>query len=404
MTRRAFAAADALLRYLLDRHEAGGGESRPVAAIDQHGFGSVAERDAFDAELAGLEDAGAVRLIRKGPKRDKLVTGVRLTDPARVYAHLGRTPSDDQVDALLAGLRARFDFDEAALGLVDDVASAWRRGVGRAGIPRGDAGVLAHVLDLARAIGARLDSGAGELDYRTFSRAAVGDSKALERNVRQVAWALARLYPGLAIVGAEADELMAGLGLAKLPQPVLIGGALATPDGLFPPLPFVGIPPEAIPSLTLVRRPSYVLSVENYVSFVRHAREVGALDGGLTIYSGGFPSRPALDAIVGLSAAAQVPVFHWGDMDAGGVRIFQYLEQALAARGLALRPHLMGAELLHRFGRATAEGVPNRLGGFSGSVVDDLATALQETGLTHEQEEFDPIPPDRIGSEQAGVA
>ncbi len=393
MTRRAFADAGALLNHLLDRHEASAGGTRPTAAIDEDGFGSVAERDAFDADLARLEQAGAVQLIRKGPRSDLRTTGVRLTTPALAYAHLGRAPSGDQVDARLADLRARADRDAPERELVEDVASAWRRGVGHMAIPQGDVRTLATVIDLAHAIAARADSGAGELDFRTFSRAAVGDSKALERNVRQVAWALARLAPHLAVPGATADELMLSMGLAKLPQPVLVSGSFGIGDAPFPSLSFIGIPPEAAASLSLAKRPPYVLTVENYVSFVRHAREVGARDGGLTIYSGGFPSRPALDAIVRLSAAAQTPVFHWGDMDAGGVRIFRHIEQALAPVGRALRPHLMSAALLRTYGRAASGDNVKLPGDLAGSAMEELAVEFGRTGLVHEQEEFDPISP-----------
>src|SRR6185312_8516474 len=65
---------------------------------------------------------------------------------------------------------------------------AWTRGVSYIGIRNGDGRTLANVIGLAIAVGGRMSGDPqGEQDFRTFSRLTVGDSKALEKNVRQVA-------------------------------------------------------------------------------------------------------------------------------------------------------------------------------------------------------------------------
>lgn len=124
---------------------------------------------------------------------------------------------------------------------------------------------------------------------------------------------------------------------------------------------------------------------------IRSARAGERFERALVIYSGGFPSRPTLATITRLAAQAQVPTLHWGDMDTGGARIFRHLERHLADVDVPLRPHMMDAELLRRFGRSAQ--CPGPIGDMAGSAVAGLADLLTASGLTHEQEEFDPRSP-----------
>jgi hypothetical protein len=233
----------------------------------------------------------------------------------------------------------------------------------------------------------------GEVDYRTFSRLSVNDSKALERNIRQVVSAVTDLFHAAGPhIGLNPDEYLAGAGIVRMPQPVLLRGSLALDGQTLPDMPFVGLPTECAALVDLRNRPSYVLTIENYASFIRHVREVSRTDEGLVIYSGGFPSRPTLKAIARLAAQADAPTFHWGDMDAGGVRIFRHIEAHLAPLGVTLRPHMMNADLLRRTGDVVTD--TQVMGGdMTGSAISDLACIIRETGLVHEQEGFSPRSP-----------
>lgn len=75
---------------------------------------------------------------------------------------------------------------------------------------------------------------------------------------------------------------------------------------------FVGTPAECVGRISLYERPTYLLTIENFASFVRYVREIGHGDDGLVIYSGGFPSRPVMEAIARLARQAAVSTFHWG--------------------------------------------------------------------------------------------
>lgn len=135
-----------------------------------------------------------------------------------------------------------------------------------------------------------------------------------------------------------------------------------------------------------------VLSAVDIASFVRYVREIGQSENGLVIYSGGFPSRPVLETIVRLTGQACAPAYHWGDMDGGGVRIFRYIEQHLASIGVSLQPHMMSTDLLRQVGSKAQRA--NRIGGdMTERAIAELASLIEQAGLVHEQEEFDPRSP-----------
>jgi hypothetical protein len=93
MSRRRFSNVSALIADLLDRHERSPDATRLVASINNDGFASVDQRDAFDDELASLEREGGVELVRTGHRSERVVTGARLKDPAVLYRHAERRPS-----------------------------------------------------------------------------------------------------------------------------------------------------------------------------------------------------------------------------------------------------------------------------------------------------------------------
>lgn len=394
MSRRRFSTISSLIADLLARHERNPGANGLIASIDNDGFANIDLRDAFDEELAALEGEGGIERIRTGPKAERIVTGVRLKDADVLYRRIGRRPAGQLAIEAVSELRGREGLPDGAIRLIDEVAEAWGRGVSHIGIPVGDVRTLGHVIGLALAVQDRM-SGLlqGEQDFRTFSRLSVGDSKALERNARQISAAIPRIFTAdEEHMRLDPEELLASAGIRRLPQPILIHGAVSLEAQPFPVMPYIGIPTDCAGSVRLLSKPDYVLTIENFTSFVRYVREVAKSERALVIYSGGFPSRPTLATIGRLASQAGAPTFHWGDMDAGGVRIFRHLERYLEGFGVRLRPHMMDAELLRHVGiTASMDGRP--IGDPRGSAVAELASFIAETGLAHEQEEFDPRSP-----------
>jgi hypothetical protein len=135
------------------------------------------------------------------------------------------------------------------------------------------------------------------------------------------------------------------------------------------------------------------MTIENPTSFWRHCREV---DGSyLALLTDGFPARDVLSGIIHMVKEARllgdVPVFHWGDIDAGGARIAAHLEDHL---DISLRLHQMKPE--NAILRGTT--LTNRHGlqeiGTRDNDVGRLARWLSSPeGKALEQEELDPLCP-----------
>lgn len=395
MSGRSFHRLHELLGDLLDRREANPSADRLVARIAFDRFTSIGEQDAFLAGLGEVERDGGVRILRQGPRHDRRITGVALADPAVIYDRLSRSPADSRVRSALAPLRAMEDLPPDAQAVIDRVATSWERGVSQMDLRPGDVSGLETVLRLALAAVQRAQSSVErEIDFRSFSRAIVGDSKALERHLSAVARVLDGLGGGKADAESwSAADRLAAVGVTRLPQPFLVHGPLQLDGKPLPATSYVGLPPEDAARLLTIARPRYVLTIENYASFVRHIREVDPEGAAIVIYSGGFPSRAGLGAILSIASAAGAPMCHWGDMDPGGVRIFRHIEAALGAVGIELRPHLMTPELLQSRGAVAPESRSMRLAPNPGSSLEEVAALITARRLVHEQEELDPMAP-----------
>lgn len=201
--------------------------------------------------------------------------------------------------------------------------------------------------------------------------------------------------------GLDDMDVLASLGVVRFAQPLLLGGAIVMDGVVLPRAPFHGFPADEVHRLS-VEGATYVLLVENYASFVRHCREVNATGDGLVIYTGGFPARAVLTAILRLLGPLQCPVYHWGDLDLGGLRIFVHLERAIASLGIGLSPHLMSAELLERHGAPSERRVPAIPDMLSGTAIASLWSFMSALPrpMELEQEELDPVRPDINGTSQ----
>jgi Uncharacterized protein conserved in bacteria C-term(DUF2220) len=384
---RRFTDARELLGDLLDRYE--GGTESPIAYPDDSAFAEVSDVDRFVKELSEAEAAGAIR-IAKGRGRDSdQIRHVRLEAAARLYELLGRRPVGELAaeahSRLLDGLDLPNEFESP----VAAIRAAWDRGEAWQRFAAQDADRLRPAFVFAKAI---LDNKHRGVDYRTFSRKLAGDSKALDK----VEGAVVRLLSAATELppGARPKDALRTLGLEKFAQPLLLSGridfgtaelSLAAPT-------YFGIPPGEARRLRLKERLRYLLTIENFASFNRHITEADSERCGLTIYVGGYPSLATQEALRHLADAipAEVPFFHWSDIDPDGTWIFRTIERIV---GRPLMPHLMTADLAERFGRVPEQAVrPPRQ--TENSAISPLVTYLQSDGAKWlEQEELDPVRP-----------
>lgn len=330
-----------LLGGLLDRHERAAG-GRRITAIPATAFGTPDERTALVGVLRAAESVGAVTLEwdRDAPH---LIGRVVLKDADRLYRHLDRPPADVVLTSALAALDGVTPATMPALSLKARLASAWIAGgeVLGVGCDQAEQGV-----GLVRAVDAAFAPSDVRLPLRTRSARFLGDSKMLERNMRRLL-AFARLE-GLVDPSLRRDDALRALDLEKYPQPVLIAGPLIVRGAAIGSWAYAGMAAEEAEEVLVDGRLGAVVTVENLESFNRHARERRRRDEAV-VYTGGFPGRGVVAALRRLVREGSVSVVHhWGDIDAGGVAIGRYLEQALP---VPIRPHLMDPNLARRLGR-----------------------------------------------------
>lgn len=385
---RRFVDARSLFDDLLDRHEAGA--ESPIAYLDYDGFRSVAEADDCIRELRELERAGAVRLGQgRGSQRDH-IAHVRLSIADALYRHVGRRPAAELATKAHSDLVDELQLHPALVAAAGDVRGRWTRAAAWHGFGPSEGAKLKDAFRLAQAVIDGLHTGS---DYRTFSRRITGDSKALER----VEGAVVRLISGVLDVppSARPREALRALGLEKFAPPLLIAGpvALGDADMSRSPSPYVGLPPREAGLLRLVGPPSYLLTIENFASFNRHAIEADPQRSGITIYVGGYPSLATQEALRTIASLVpdDVPLRHWSDIDPDGMWIFHTIERSLPR---PLKPHLMNRELAERFGRAPLKRSSFRTPP-AGSGISELAQYLLSADAKYlEQEELDPAIPD----------
>ena len=363
-----------LLHDLLDRHERQAERSRRIMARPSLAFAGSSERDHLIAGLVAAHEAGAVALEwdRDAPH---LIARVILVDADRLYRHLGRAPAVDQQDAAILKLGTYQPTTDIGRALLAAIRDGWADGRKYLGLAPA---AVEEAIGLIRSADAAFTPLAGgALPLRTRSARLLGDSKALERNLAKLIAYLrlsGRLDPAL-----DRDQALEELGLAKFPQPLLVAGPVAINGVSASGLVYLGLPPEAVTDVALEGSVRSLLTIENLESFHRHVRECRA-EGDLVVYCGGFPAQAVIRALRRLSELAGIAcLHHWGDIDAGGVRIGRFLEESLP---VPVVPHLMSETLAIASGRAASP--VKDLGG----IPADSAFSMQARFLASERAHF----------------
>ena len=384
---RRFTDATALFADLLDRHETG--TESPIAYPDYASFASVVAADNFIKDLRRAEETGAVRIATGSGSRRDQVAHVRLVAPAALYRHIGRRPVGELAGKAHADLVRNLQLHAGLAEAASDVRSAWSRAKAWHGFTPTEADKLRGAFRLAQSV---LDGQHAGVDYRTFSRRVTGDSKTLER----VEGAVVRLLSGLVDLppGARPRDALRALGLEKFAPPLLISGRVSLGDADMSrnPLPYLGLPPGEVRLLQFNAPPSYLLTIENFASFNRHAIEADPGRHGVTVYVGGYPSLATQQALRLLAELLPngVPAYHWSDIDPDGIWIFRTIEVSM---GRNIRPHLMSQDIAEQHGRAVlTRSIFRSPPAESG--ISQLAVYLAgPDAKTLEQEELDPSMP-----------
>jgi len=388
MTRKSFINADDALNDLLNRFEKHDGKpKRLFAYFHADRFDNIKIIDQCSRRLRDAERFGAIELLIE----DLFIKRVALKDIEAMYRFLGREPIGTKIGHLIENLRKSIEFPDIWEPIFQDISAAWLSRKQYKGIPAGKWETLSKIIVLTENI---IRHDGSPVDFRTFSRDAIGDSKLLEKHESSVTSFLQNMDEKMAGNSEGPRATLARFGLEKMAPPAIISGDLV---GICSSLNYFGMHPDDLVRAKLASLPTYVLFIENYVSFVRHASEVNTNKEGLLFYTGGFPSPAALSALMSVLEAngTVCPIYHWGDMDPDGIRIFQYLaDQIMRRLQRPLFPHLMSKELLKE--RGVKDSIAKRidtLGSVETSKLSDLAETIRASEMTCEQEAIAPQRP-----------
>ncbi|MGY3238338.1 hypothetical protein ACVWZ4_001030 [Bradyrhizobium sp. USDA 4472] len=381
------------LERLLERSERNPDRSRPAsAALEYDRLPTAQQVIRFHDQMASATRFGAVEVQWGRRDRSHLIERVRVRDPELLARHLGRPTAPATAQRLRDELLPIAANGEPwVVGLLEEMTAKWARSEAAYRLTASQPDAAKEFFTLLASISRQEARG---LDARTFSQKATKDTKAFDRHASRIAGVLA---VRIGQPGAAPDVVWAKIGLERFGHPVYLKGPLAVEgacgrliDGRAKP--FVSIHPEMLPQLSILERPTAVLTIENYASFNRQVREIE--DGGLVVYIGGFPAAGVIELLTNVLNAlpADVPFLHWGDVDAGGVRIFRYLEESLPRGPL---PHLMTRELAEQCGHSTTVDPSLASIASSDSKIRGLAEWLCSGPDVHhlEQEALDPLSP-----------
>lgn len=349
---------------------------------------SPASQRAWRERLEGAERAGAVALVRGAGNRREVIERVRLVDADRLAIDLGMTRAGTLAAAAETAAREASAGREGLDQAVVDAAAKWAKGADWYRLPAEP--------ELVRTV---FSAAAGLLDvafgthFRTASVQTSGSTKFLERHAAAVC---AILRGALALPDdTRQDEIWETLGLVRFGHPVCLRAPVrfADPAGVEVTgraAPWSAVNPDLVAGCAADGdEPEFIMTVENWTSFNGQCREI---DRGAVVYTHGFPPPP-VRLLVGSMAALwpRAPIFHWGDVDAGGLLIADSIREAA---GRPVRLHLMTASLAERHG---AKRRPlSRVAGIAARDDDfgELARYLSgDSCRTYEQELLRPVDP-----------
>lgn len=333
-----------ILGILLDRVERVPDRTRQPAERAPADFPTAAERAAFDRLLADAERQGAISVVKGRGEARHLIERIRLRDAVRLYEFLGRVPALERARAAVSRLRASAAPKHAdAVEARDSIIEGWLRGERPFSISLEQTDQAAEFITALDAVLAR--DPMDRRDLRTYSGQTTGNTKLLERYASRIINFLKQI--GKLDAALSDNEAMASLGLEKFSQPVLIAGPVRLAGVDFASLVYVGLPPERAPAIEPTGAIRSIITIENLASFNRHVREALQAND-VAVYTGGFPSRAVAGALVAISRWPGITrIYHWGDIDEGGLRIALHLTSLLA---IPVLPHLMNPALARLHG------------------------------------------------------
>lgn len=335
------AIARVILAQLLDRFERPNRKTvvrvrlNPADHLLYHAADDPTPRHETNAYLQTLAHQGIVKLSWVKHEVGNWLSAVDLqTDHAdAIYALLERTPRQTQRQTLQDILSAQTpcrDWHAAFLGWAMNQLAT------HASVTPLDLSDEDYSRDLLSALDALAQLGEPMLE-RTFSVRVFHDSKRFNALRRAVIRILRAHGSDDAVFGEDDDAddaLLRAHGLHRVPEYVALAGSLVlkahgvTADTS-------AFAPSVALSAAYLRQASVVectanavVTVENATSFSELANVLGPAT--LAVFTGGFASPTVIQLLRRIRALRpDISMCHWGDLDAGGLRILAHLRRSV---------------------------------------------------------------------------
>lgn len=277
----------------------------------------------------------------------KHIAYISITNGRKLIESVGVRPQAVEIKAACQHL-ADTDFNVPWWNKIKPlIGEAWANNKTAYGVKRSQANRLFEAMKAVEYIFQTSDDGP-KTDMRTLSAQLYGDSKRLENTsfsniIRKLM--LPHIENDVEDLLENGKKLLEYFGISKYPVPMRFKaeGILRCrkPIDLTALHYGIGVSPDEVKGIEWDQKPPYVLFIENRASFERYVREID--DPGVIIYTAGFPPRSWVHVIeiIITELKGTVPIYHWGDRDAGGYRILAYLAKRL---NTDIQPYLMGVE------------------------------------------------------------
>lgn len=277
----------------------------------------------------------------------KHIKYVQITNGRKLIDICGITPQSEEIQTAYNHLEST-EFNVPWWNEIKpSIAEAWSRNKTAYGIKRSQSDRMFEAMKAVEYIVQSSDTESVP-DMRTLSALLFGDSKRLENKsfsniIRKLM--LPHIDNDVAEIIEDGGKLLEYFGISKYPVPMRFKaeGRLHCKGPIdLSSLHFgIGVSPDEVKVIEWVQIPPYVLFIENRASFERYVREID--DPGVIIYTAGFPPRSWVRVIKIIIAEliGMVPLYHWGDRDAGGYRILAFMAKQL---NTDIQPYLMGVE------------------------------------------------------------
>lgn len=389
--------ARALLNTLLDRFEQPNRRHvvrvRLSAKEYPHYFAAEdpEHRYQLNAALTQLEQNGLIKLGWAKWERGNWLESVDLVleQASQMYVLLRRTPLGEQVESLESLLA--FETPRAAWHASFLTWAQSRLALQRSVAPL-SLNDLRRSRDVLRALSAIAGLEQPTLE-RTLSVRLFNDSKRLEALRPAIINVLRHYDPQAPSYGDDTWALLAAHGLERVPEYVPIAGPLQLQVDervdLATFVPSVALSAITLRTATVVAcAASVVVTVENATSFSELAAVRPA--SALVLFTGGFATPTVVVLLQRLRASCpDLRFYHWGDCDAGGLRILAHLRSQLGP----VAPLLMDRCTFERYrthGQPLASSDPTALAALRVQPLladcEDLIEALLTANYKLEQE------------------